>query len=91
MDLQSRTEQLPPYQIIESPEFEEQFSQLVQDPKLRDDLQRSFAWQLPVNPENFHRIPGTKLRFANIADPPLTLFFTVNNRKITLIDIQPFG
>lgn len=91
MDLQNKTIKSPPYQIVESPEFAQQFAALVQDPKLRDELQRSFELQLPVDPEHFFCIPGTPLRFANIATPPLTLFFTVKDRRIVLIDIQPFA
>ncbi len=90
MDLQSRTEQFPPYQIIESIAFTEQFSRLVSDPRLRDDLQREFYDVLPLDPEQFQKVPGTTLRAVTIACfPALTLFFTIKDRVITLLEIHP--
>jgi hypothetical protein len=78
MDLQSKTEQFPPYQVIESAEFAEQFAKLVSDPRLRDDLQREFNSVLPLDPEQFPKVPGTSLRAVTIVCfPARTLFFTV--------------
>lgn len=90
MDLQSKTEQFPPYQVIESEEFAKQFLEIVSDPRIRDDLQREFYSVLPMDPEKFPKVPGTKLRAVTIACfPALTLFFVVKNRVITLLEIHP--
>lgn len=90
MDLQSKTEQFPPYQIVESAAFTEQFSKLVSDPRLRDDLHREFYSVLPMDPERFQKVPGTTLRAVTIACfPALTLFFTIKDRVITLLEIHP--
>jgi hypothetical protein len=90
MDSQSRAEEFPHYQLKETPEYEKQFEKLVRDPRVRDELQREFSLELPQNPERFYKIPGTKLRFANVGTPPLTVFFFVKNRVITLVEIHPF-
>lgn len=90
MDLQSKVEAFPPYQVIESAEFAEQFTKLVPDPRLRDELQREFYSVLPLDPEQFPQVPGTKLRAVTIASfPALTLFFTIKDRIITLLEIHP--
>ena len=90
MDLQNKTEQFPPYQVIESAEFAEQFAKLVSDPRIRDDLQREFYSVLPMDPETFPQVPGTKLRAVTIVCfPALTLFFIVKDRIITLLEIHP--
>jgi hypothetical protein len=90
MDLQAKTEQFPPYQVIESAIFTEQFSKLVSDPRLRDELQREFYDVLPMDPEQFPKVQGTKLRAVTIACfSPLTLFFVIENRIITLLEIHP--
>ena len=90
MDYQSRSEQWKTYQLRETPEYEKQFEKLVPDPKLRDELQREFSIELPQDPDRFYKIPGTKLRFANVGTPPLTIFFLIHQRIITLIEIHPF-
>lgn len=90
MDSQSRAEEYPHYQVIESPEFTEQFSRLVSDPRVRDELQNEFYNVLPIDPEKFQKVPGTKLRAVTIACfPALTLFFTIKDRVITLLEIHP--
>jgi hypothetical protein len=90
MDLQGKTEEFPPYQVVESAAFTEQFSQLVSDPRLRDDLQREFYSVLPMDPEQFPKVPGTTLRAVTIVCfPALTLFFTIKDRVITLLEIHP--
>ena len=90
MDLQSRTESNPPYLIRESEEYAEQFRHLVPSARLRDEIQRVFYAELPADPEKFERIPGTRLRAVTVATtPPLTLYFTVENRVITLLEIHP--
>lgn len=90
MDLQHKTEEFPPYQVIESAAFAEQFSKLVGDPLLRDDLQAEFYNVLPQDPEQFQRVPGTKLRAVTIACfPALTLYFSIKDRVITLLEIHP--
>jgi hypothetical protein len=90
MDLQHKTEEFPPYQVIESAAFAEQFSKLVGDSLLRDELQAEFYSVLPQDPEHFQVVPGTKLHAVTIACfPALTLFFTIKDRVITLLEIHP--
>jgi hypothetical protein len=90
MDLQGKTEQFPPYQVVESAAFTEQSSILVSDPRLRDDLQREFYSVLPMDPEQFPKVPGTTLRAVTIVGfPALTLFFVIENRVIPLLEIHP--
>lgn len=92
MDLQSRIEEKPPYQIIESEEFKKQFDLLVPFPQLRDDLLLAFHSELPVDPEKFKIVPDTNLRAATVVcNPSLTLYFTIQGRTITLIEIHPFA
>lgn len=92
MDSQSRAEKAPPYQIIESDGFGKQFAALVPDAKIRDEILRGFYVELPINPDQFVTVPGTKLKAAKVlTSPPLTLFFYVKNRIITLIEIHPFA
>jgi hypothetical protein len=55
MDLQSRTEQFPQYGIVASKEFSEMFAQLVNDSRTRDDIQRAFELDLPLDPEKFEK------------------------------------
>lgn len=89
MDLQSRAEAFPFYQIIESPLFASQFEQLVKDPKLRDEIQRAFFLDLPIRLDEFPTVPGTKIRFAIVnCSPPLTAYFTVKDRIVTLLEIH---
>ena len=91
MDWQSSFDSDPPYCIVESPTFESQFTGLVNNPKLRDDLKNTFDLDLARNPSAFQRIPGTKLRAVTIAcSPPLTVYFTVDkkNRRVTLQEIH---
>ena len=89
MDLQSRIEESPPYQVIESPEFADQFALLVTDARIRDLLQWEFFNVLPTDPEKFPQVPNSKLRAVTIGMPGLTLFFTIENRVITLLEIHP--
>ena len=92
MDLQSRVDGKPPYQIIESDEFKQQFELLVPHPQLRDDILLAFHSELPVDPEKFEIVPSTNLRAATVVcNPPLTLYFTVQERVITLVEIHPFA
>lgn len=90
MDLQSKAEQFPPYGIIASSEFAAMFAHLVSDPRIRDEIQRAFDSDLPVDPEKFEKIEGTSIRRAIInCSPPLRIFFTVKDRTITLLQIHP--
>lgn len=92
MDLQSKTEKYPPYQVIESAEFAEQFARLVTDPQLRDDLQREFFSVLPIDHTKFPKVPDTKLQAITIVcSPPMTMFFTIKERVITLLEVHPYG
>jgi hypothetical protein len=93
MDLQSRTQREPPFQVVESEEYTEQFGDLVSDAKLRDELQQTFDLYLPCDPSIFHEVPGTMLQAVTlVCAPPLTLFFHVdwNKRIITLVELHPF-
>ena len=90
MDLQHETESFPFYEITESHEFAEQFARLVSDPKVRDEIQFSFHSELPQDPDKFEKIEGTAVRRAIVnCFPPLRIFFTVSERRITLLQIHP--
>lgn len=95
MDSQNKSEKFPPYQVIESHEFALQFAQLVNDAKLRDDLQREFYDVLPLDPERFQEIPGITVQGITLRAvtiecfPVLTLYFTIKDRVITLLEIHP--
>ena len=90
MDLQSKTEQFPPYGIIASNEFQEMFSRLVGNSRIRDEIQAALEADLPVDPEKFEKIEGNRVRRAIInCSPPLRIFFTVKDRTIELLQIHP--
>ncbi len=90
MDLQSRTEASPLYEIVESHEFSAMFMSLVPNARTRDEIHFSFHAELPLDPDKFEKIEGTAVRRANInCSPPLRLFFTVSERTITLLQIHP--
>jgi hypothetical protein len=92
MDLQNSGDESRPYQIIESPGFAHQLANLVPNERWRDDLIKAFYSELPTDPEKFERVPGTRLRAATVhCAPPLTLYFTIENRIIELIEIHPFS
>jgi len=88
--IENRIEDEPPYQIIESKEFEEQFKLV--PPEWRDEVIAAFHSELPADPGKFELVPGTSLRAATVESiigyPPLLLFFTVEGRVITLIEIH---
>jgi hypothetical protein len=84
---ENRTEDDPPYQIIESKEFEEQFK--FAPAQWRDEIISAFHSELPANPDKFELVPGTSLRTAMVnCSPPMLLFFTVEGRIITLVEIH---
>jgi len=91
MDAQNKSEASPPYQIIEDPAFSSKFKSMVPDDRMRDELTRIFYAELPNDPGKFPTIPGVShinLKAVTIACfPPLTLFFTINERIIKLVDI----
>lgn len=90
MDLQSRAESSPFYEIVASSEFAEQFARLVSDQKTRDEIQFSFESELPLDPDKFEKIAGTRVRRAIInCFPPLRIFFSISERTITLLQIHP--
>ena len=93
MDSQSSSQRHPPFHVIESEEYTEQFAQLISSPKLRDDLQQTFDLDLPLDPGLFQIVPGTKVSAVTLAcTPPLTLYFTIDRKKriITLLEIHEF-
>lgn len=81
------------FQIIEEAHYTEQLARLVRDAVLRDDIQRSFDYDLSRNPYECEEVPGTRLRALTIACfPPLTIYFSVNEteRIVCLIDAHRF-
>jgi hypothetical protein len=86
------------YEIEETPEFLEQAKDLIGSVKQWDEIKETIDLELardPLfkkDPALLNRIPGTDLHGITICCfPPLTLFYTVNDRlrKLTLIEIHP--
>lgn len=89
----------PPYQIVETDEFIEQVGDLLGSLQNWDEIKSTFDLDLardPLfskDPTVLNQIPGTDLYGITIrCFPPLTLFYTVNEKlqKLTLIEIHPF-
>ena len=68
----------PRFSIIEEAHYTAKFARLVRDPRLRDDIQRTFDEDIARNPYECEEVFGTRLRALTIACfPPLTIVFRV--------------
>jgi len=79
------------FSIIEEAHYTAKFARLVRDPRLRDDIQRTFDEDIARNPYEFEQVYGTRLRAVTIAHIPLlTIVFSIDetDRVIKLLDID---
>lgn len=67
--------------IIEGAHYTAKFARLVRDPRLRDDIQRTFDEDIARNPYECEEVFGTRLRALTIAYfPPLTIVFQLTKQ-----------
>jgi|GEM_PF-3342574 hypothetical protein len=81
----------PRFSIIEEAHYTAKFARLVRDPRLRDDIQRTFDEDIARNPYECEEVFGTRLRALTIACfPPLTIVFSIDetDRVIKLLDVD---
>jgi hypothetical protein len=99
MDSQEEHRKTSLYDIEETERFLEQVQGLIGSVKEWDDIKATIDCDLardPLftkDPRLLNRIPGTDLYGLTIkCYPPLTLFYTVNERlkKLTLVEIHRF-
>lgn len=82
----------PPRRIIESATFVSHATQLIPDPKLRDELLEGVLFVMARVPEEFQRIGNTRLHVARLTGPAgilrLRIWFVYDDDTVELMGMD---